>query len=49
MSIAAEFVRFLWKEKKFWLLPAVVFLLVAAALLIAAESSPLAPFIYTLF
>jgi Family of unknown function (DUF5989) len=37
------------ERKKFWLLPIVIVMLFFGALLVFAESSALAPFIYTLF
>lgn len=40
---------FLRERKKFWLLPIVVIMLLFGALMVFAESSALAPFIYTLF
>jgi len=49
ISILAEFAQFLKKEKKWWLLPIVVCLLVAGLFLIATSGSVLAPFIYALF
>jgi hypothetical protein len=36
-------------RKKFWLLPILVVLLVLGALLVFAQGSALAPFIYTIF
>jgi hypothetical protein len=36
-------------EKKFWLLPIVVMLLVVGTLLVLAQGSALAPFIYSIF
>jgi len=36
-------------RKKFWLLPIVIVMLLFGALLIFAQSSALAPFIYTIF
>ncbi len=44
-----EFRTFLKVRKKFWLLPMVLAILVIGALLAFAESSAIAPFIYTLF
>jgi len=48
-----EFVVELWTfmkvRKKFWLLPIVVVLLLLGGLLILAQGSAVAPFIYTLF
>jgi drug/metabolite transporter superfamily protein YnfA len=40
---------FLRERKKFWLLPIVIIMLLFGALMVFAESSALAPFIYTLF
>jgi drug/metabolite transporter superfamily protein YnfA len=36
-------------RKKFWLLPIVIVLLLFGLLLVFAQSSALAPFIYTIF
>jgi hypothetical protein len=49
VSFAREFWAFLRVRKKFWLLPVIVMALVFGALLILAQSSAIAPFIYTLF
>ncbi|HXM41332.1 MAG TPA: DUF5989 family protein [Bryobacteraceae bacterium] len=49
MSFAREFWAFLRVRKKFWLLPIVLMVLVFGALLALAQSSAIAPFIYTLF
>ncbi len=49
MSFARELWAFLRTRKKFWLLPIVVMTLVFGALLLLAQSSAIAPFIYTLF
>jgi hypothetical protein len=49
MSFLADFWKFLRVRKKFWLLPMFVMILIFGALLIMAEGSALAPFIYTLF
>ena len=49
MSFLAEFWTFLRVRKKFWLLPLLVMMVLFGLLLILAESSALAPFIYTLF
>ena len=48
MSFLREFWQFLRVRKKFWLLPLIVMALLFGLLLILAESSALAPFIYTL-
>jgi hypothetical protein len=49
MSFVAEFWKFLRVRKKFWLLPLLSMLVIFGLLMILAESSALAPFIYTLF
>jgi len=49
MNFASELWAFLRTRKKFWLLPIVVMTLVFGALLLLAQSSAIAPFIYTLF
>jgi hypothetical protein len=49
MSFLAEVWRFLRVRKKFWLLPLVLMMILFGTLLILAESSAMAPFIYTLF
>lgn len=48
-SIFSEFFLFLKEEKKWWLAPLVVVLLALSALIIFAEGSAIAPFIYTIF
>jgi hypothetical protein len=49
MSFLAELWTFLRLRKKFWLMPIVIMLLVFGGLVILAEGSAVAPFIYTLF
>ena len=49
LEIAREFYQFLAVRKRVWLVPLVVTLLLFGGLLVFAESSALAPFIYTLF
>ena len=48
-SIAREFWAFMRVRKKFWLLPIIAVMLLVGALLVFAQGSVLAPFIYTLF
>lgn len=49
MSIALELIRFLRARKKFWLVPLMVLTVMFGALLLLAQSSAIAPFIYPLF
>lgn len=48
-SIIMEFWDFIKNQKKWWLLPIVIFLLLLGVFLVAAEGSTLAPLIYALF
>jgi hypothetical protein len=48
-SIAGELLSFLWAMKLWWMIPMVVTLLVLGGIIIFAQSSAIAPFIYTLF
>ena len=49
MELLIELWQFMKARKKFWLLPIIVFSLLLGGLVIFAEGSALAPFIYTLF
>ncbi len=49
MPFARELWRYLRVRKRLWLLPIVFMLLLFGALLVLAEGSVVAPFIYTLF
>ena len=49
LCILGELLAFLWKRKLYWMLPMVITLLVFALLIILGGSSPISPFIYTLF
>jgi hypothetical protein len=48
-SIALELWAFMKVRKKWWLLPIIVVLVLVGALLVFAQGSVLAPFIYTIF
>ena len=47
-SLLREFFAFIRYEKKWWMIPLVLVLLMVGALILFANSSPLAPFIYPL-
>jgi hypothetical protein len=49
LSIISELWDYLKVRKKWWLAPIVFFLLLIGVMLILAEGSAVAPFIYTLF
>ena len=48
-----EFIKDMWgfmrERKKFWLAPIIVIMLLLGGLIVLAEGSAVAPFIYTLF
>ena len=49
VSILNELFRFLWSQRLWWLIPLVMVLVIFGVLLLIAQSSPIAPFVYTLF
>ena len=49
LSLMSEIWMFLRENKKLWLLPIIVVLVIMGVLLIFAQTSALAPFIYTIF
>jgi hypothetical protein len=49
MSFLIEFWNFLKVRKKFWLLPMLLMLVLFGGLIVLAQGSAVAPFIYTLF
>ena len=49
LTVLREFVRFLVQQKRYWLIPIVVVLVLFGLLLMFAQTSVVAPFIYTLF
>jgi hypothetical protein len=48
-GIAGELLSFFLANKRFWLVPMILVLLLFGVLIILAQSSAIAPFIYTLF
>jgi Family of unknown function (DUF5989) len=49
MSLVVELWRFMRVRKKFWLLPILIVMFLLGGLLVLAQGSAVAPFIYTLF
>jgi len=49
LSLLEELWRFLRSRKKFWLLPVLIVMIALAGLIVLAEGSAIAPFIYTIF
>ena len=49
LDLLADLWAFMRERKKFWLLPIILVLLLLGMLIVFAEGSAVAPFIYTLF
>lgn len=49
LKLVGEFWEFLKVRKKFWLAPILVILLLLSLVIVLAQGSALAPFIYALF
>jgi hypothetical protein len=49
MGVMGELLQFLWKRKLYWMIPMVATLLIFAVLIVAANSSVIAPFLYPIF
>lgn len=49
MSILFELLDYLKTRKKYWMAPVLVIMLLIGVLIVLAQSSAVAPFIYTLF
>jgi hypothetical protein len=49
LGVLAALLALLWRDRMWWLVPAVLALLVVAMLATLGAATPLAPFIYPLF
>ena len=49
VGIVGELFSFFWSNKRWWLVPMLVTLFLLGVLIVLAQSSAIAPFIYTLF
>jgi hypothetical protein len=49
LSLMREFWFFMRERKKWWLLPIIFLMVMLGSLLVFAQGSALAPFIYTIF
>ncbi len=49
MEFIKEIWQFLKTRKKFWLLPIILLMLLLGVLIVLAQGSAIAPFIYTIF
>ncbi|MBT3392291.1 MAG: hypothetical protein HN413_17985 [Chloroflexi bacterium] len=49
LGILGELLQFFWQRKVYWMLPMILVLVLFVMLLVFAQGSAVAPFIYTLF
>lgn len=49
IGVFGELIAFLWRARRWWLIPVVVLLMLFAVLAIGGSSTGIAPFIYTIF
>jgi hypothetical protein len=49
LNILGEFLQFFWQNKWWWMTPMLLLLLLLGVFIIFAQTSAIAPFIYTLF
>ncbi len=49
LGIFKEFWAFIRQRKRYWLVPVIAILVILGVLLVLAENSAIAPFIYSLF
>ncbi len=49
LTVLKEFWAFLRVRKRYWLAPIIIILLILSLLIVFAQSSAVAPFVYTLF
>jgi len=49
LDLLADLWAFMRERKKFWLAPIIIVMILLGALIVFAQGSSLAPFIYTLF
>lgn len=48
-TIIADLLSFLWRKKLWWLLPIVIVLIIVGLLVLFAQGTTVAPFVYTIF
>lgn len=49
LGVVGELFFFFWSHKRRWMVPMLIILFLLGALIVLAQSSAIAPFIYTLF
>ncbi|MBI3552856.1 MAG: hypothetical protein HY077_10090 [Elusimicrobia bacterium] len=49
LGIVGELLAFMWRKKLWWMIPMLVVLLLIGLLVALSLTTPVAPFVYTLF
>lgn len=49
LSIFRDVWNFLWMRRMWWMLPLILIFVLLGFILVVAQGSPLAPFLYTIF
>ncbi|NNN07480.1 MAG: hypothetical protein HKL90_16445 [Elusimicrobia bacterium] len=47
--MVGDLLRFLWRERLWWMIPMLIALAAVAALIVLGSNPAVAPFVYTLF
>ena len=49
LGVVGDLLRFLWRERLWWMIPLLIALIAVGALIVLGSSPAVAPFVYTLF
>ena len=49
LGVVGELLRFLWRERLWWMIPLLIALIAVGALIVLGSSPAVAPFVYALF
>lgn len=49
LGVVGDLLRFLWRERLWWMIPMLIALAAVAALIMLGSNPAVAPFVYTLF
>lgn len=49
LGVVGDLLRFLWRERLWWMIPMLIALAAVAALIVLGSNPAVAPFVYTLF
>ena len=49
MNTIASLIKFIFKRKKYWMIPIILVLFILGSLFVLGQGTPFAPLIYTIF